>query len=454
MLRRRVSAVGAIVAALLLVPAALAATPLERFIAQAGEAPGFVPRGRPQVFRTASAWTGVLPTRKPKRDAGRLRREGFVLGVFQRLTDAHDPAIRRGSSAVIELGSASAARAEGRVDMREGIAAEPGATINRYTIRGVPGSFGYTATLAGRGASNAFFTEGRCLLTVGDSEPVGNVAAPVMAAVRAVFRRTDGSHPSPCATKANPVPTGTGTTTGTSSTTSTTTPSPPRSQPVGDPLGKTWTLTFDDEFNGTSIDTSKWVALTGWKNNNVTSNPKNCTENGGYLILALPGDGTGCDLYSSKTYGAGANAASLDVGDYVEARIYFPGPGTAPTSELDNWPAFWAYDGSGNWLAGENDIAEALGHIEANYHSSSAGFNVATPPGNWGNSWHVYGIHRSATQVQIFYDGTLIATASTSDDGGPEPIMFTSGKSNSCCGAPAVFGPAANVLVDWVRAWK
>ena len=224
-------------------------------------------------------------------------------------------------------------------------------------------------------------------------------------------------------------------------------------QPVGDPLGRAWTEVFDDEFNGTSIDKSRWVALNGWGNNNVTSNAKNCSESGGNLILALPGDGTGCDLYSSQKDGAGANAHDLLVGDYLEARIWFPGPGSSPTSTLDNWPAFWAYDGSGNWLAGENDIAEALGHMEFNYHSTGQN-STASPPGNWGNSWHVYGIYRSATQVQVFYDGVLVETLATSDNGGPESIMFTSGVTDACCGAPAVYGPAGNVLVDWVREWN
>jgi hypothetical protein len=214
-----------------------------------------------------------------------------------------------------------------------------------------------------------------------------------------------------------------------------------------------WTPVLDDEFNGTSIDTSKWVALNGWGNNNVTSNAKNCTENAGNLVLALPGDGTGCDLYSSQAYGAGANARALLVGDYLEARIFFPGPGTAPTSTLYNWPAFWAYDGSGNWNAGENDIAEALNHLEYNYSATGGGSGTDSPPGLWGNSWHVYGIYRAATQVLVFYDGVLVWTQNTNDTGSPEAIMFTSGKSDTCCGAPTAYGSAGNVLVDWVRDW-
>jgi hypothetical protein len=215
-----------------------------------------------------------------------------------------------------------------------------------------------------------------------------------------------------------------------------------------------WTEVFNDEFNGTSVNTSKWVALNGWKNNNVTSSAKNCTERGGNLVLALPGNGTGCDLYSSRKYGAGASAHALLVGDYLEARIWFPGRGTTPTSTCDNWPAFWAYDGSGNWLAGENDIAEGFGHMEVNYHSTTANATVASPPGRWCNSWHVYGIYRATKQIQAFYDGVRVATYSTSDNGGPQPIMFTSGASASCCGAPTLTSPAGNVRVDWVREWN
>jgi hypothetical protein len=214
---------------------------------------------------------------------------------------------------------------------------------------------------------------------------------------------------------------------------------------------------FDDEFNGTSVDTSKWAALSGWINNNITSNPADCSESGGDLVLALPGDGTGCDLSSAPGYGAGVNGYTLPVGGYLEARIWFPGPGSSPTSTIDNWPTFWALGvnpgGSGEG-GGEIDIAEGLGQLQVNYHSSSANQYVATPPGNWGNSWHVYGVYRGASQDEVFYDGNLVGTVTTADNGGPETILFTSGQTNACCGGPAQTGSAGDVLVDWVRAWK
>jgi hypothetical protein len=47
----------------------------------------------------------------------------------------------------------------------------------------------------------------------------------------------------------------------------------------------------------------------------------------------------------------------------------------------------------------------------------------------------------------------LVGSVNTSDDGGLQSIMFTSGVSEACCGAPQVYGAAGNVLVDWVREW-
>ena len=113
-----------------------------------------------------------------------------------------------------------------------------------------------------------------------------------------------------------------------SSPTGSSPPSSPGSQPMGDPQGKTWTLAFDDEFNGTSIDTTKWDVFNGvHPNNDVTSAAADCSESGGYLHLDVPGNGTGCNISSAwQPYtGAptGANAWELAIGDYVEARVWF-----------------------------------------------------------------------------------------------------------------------------------
>ena len=92
----------------------------------------------------------------------------------------------------------------------------------------------------------------------------------------------------------------------------------PGTQPVGDPRGINWTLTFDDEFNGTSIDPSKWVVYNDpakgcpgtaatchpdHDNNAVASSMASCREGpfgpNGEGVLDLDTNGTeGCDVAS------------------------------------------------------------------------------------------------------------------------------------------------------------
>ena len=227
---------------------------------------------------------------------------------------------------------------------------------------------------------------------------------------------------------------------------------------MGDPQGKTWTLAFDDEFNGTSIDTTKWDVFNGvHPNNGVASAAADCSESGGYLHLDVPGDGTGCNVssaYEPYTGAAtGANAWELAIGDYVEARVWFASSNATPSDPVANWPAFWT---SGvHWPAnGEIDIAEGLSKLTCSYHAPTGTVSPAcmpTPITAWGDSWHVYGAYRTATDVYVYWDGNLEATVPTTDAEGPQAIRFDIGVH---AGAPnSVFGSAGDMLVDWVRGW-
>ena len=112
----------------------------------------------------------------------------------------------------------------------------------------------------------------------------------------------------------------------------------------------------------------------------------------------------------------------LPVGGYAEARISFPGNGTA----IYNWPAWWT---SGpNWpAAGENDIAEGLGTLTENYHSPSGSHNPSTIPGTWSNGFHVYGLHRMASSADAYWDGQLVMSYATDDNGLPQSLILNVG---------------------------
>jgi beta-glucanase (GH16 family) len=195
-------------------------------------------------------------------------------------------------------------------------------------------------------------------------------------------------------------------------------------------------MTFDDEFNGTALNTNVWSNHAGWTNqNNVTDYASNVAEANGNLILTL----------ASSTSGAaiGSNQGYLAVGDFAEARVYFPGSGTS----IYNWPAWWA--SGANWpAAGESDIAEGLGTLTVNYHSPSGAHNTGTVSGTWSNAFHTYGIYRGSNYCDVYWDGQLVRQYTTDDNGGPENLIFTIGASNTL-----QFGAAGQVKVDYVRVW-
>jgi hypothetical protein len=147
---------------------------------------------------------------------------------------------------------------------------------------------------------------------------------------------------------------------------------------------------------------------------------------------------------SSPGDGAGANGFLLPVGGYAEARVLFPGNGTS----IYNWPAWWT-SGPGWPAAGEHDIAEGLGSLTVNYHSLSGSHNQGVIPGTWSNAFHVYGLHRKATSADVYWDGRLVKSYSTDDNGGAQSLLLNVGRGNT-----AVYGTGSQVKVDYVRAWR
>jgi hypothetical protein len=222
--------------------------------------------------------------------------------------------------------------------------------------------------------------------------------------------------------------------------------------PVGNIPG-TWTLAFDDEFDGSTLDSNKWTTMNGGGWGSTTCATANVSVSGGNLALILASassgacvcTGSSCAPAFGGSFNAGSGSYDLPVGGYTEARVNFPGAGTA----IYNWPAWWTSGPS--WPAGgEHDICEGLGMLTENYHSPSGAYNHGAIPGTWSNAFHVYGLHRMASSADVYYDGQKVLSYATDDNGDPESLLFDIMDGYGT----AMYGASSQVLVDYVRAWQ
>ena len=214
-----------------------------------------------------------------------------------------------------------------------------------------------------------------------------------------------------------------------------------------------WTLAFDDDFSGTSLDTSKWQP--DWFNSSMYLNgsrtdPNNVSVANGMLTLTLASASDGAAVATNP---AGGVSPGFQMGcGYIEGRIQFPGSG----STIYDWPAFWT--SSQNWPStGEIDMFEGLsGFATSNYHSGGAtqsSTNVQNLsgqiPGTWSGAFHIYGVDRQPGQDTIYWDGQKIRSYPTYDNCAPQYLLVNIGAGSY--GGPLVNG--AQVKVDYVRAW-
>lgn len=230
-------------------------------------------------------------------------------------------------------------------------------------------------------------------------------------------------------------------------------PAAPVSRSCGAPVcpqgpAGSWAVSFDDEFDGTSLDTSKWSTMDGEKMNDVTTLASNVRVGGGNLMLIRSDAGHGAYISSAPFAGAGAGAYLLPVGSYTEARIRFPGN----EKDIYNWPAWWTGSGPAWPDGGEFDIAEGTDTLWTVYHGADNAHYGASIPGAWTNEFHVYGLYRAADHAEIYWDGKLIASYPTSDNGAGHGLLLNVG--GGPYGGVPVTGAASAVKVDYVRAWK
>ena len=223
-------------------------------------------------------------------------------------------------------------------------------------------------------------------------------------------------------------------------------------QPNG-PTGS-FTLVFEDEFPGTTLNTNNWSASgSEWGGqgdssmNGVSTIAANVAVNNG-LTLTLSSSTVGSMIVSDPGYASHGFTFTEGI---VEAKIMFAGNG----SEIYNWPAFWTtcYPVSDWPSGGENDIAEGVyGTIELHVVDATHGGQGGQNAGYVGGAWHVFTLQRTATQSIFWYDGVNIATINTTQNAFPHFIILNNGYGTQQPG-PLGTGATGAMRVEYVRAW-
>ncbi|MFS3130090.1 family 16 glycosylhydrolase [Nocardioides sp. Bht2] len=242
--------------------------------------------------------------------------------------------------------------------------------------------------------------------------------------------------------------------------------------------GTLWACSFVDEFNGTSLDTSKWIPqVYGYATGSeqafacYSGSPENVAVRNGALQLTLvKRDAPAlCSNGESETrYWSGMVSTyerfSQTYGRF-EARIKSQASKVPGLHE-----AFWLYVDPRytNGLGGEIDIMETYSshpnlaipylHYDSNPEQVTSGPNQTTSFGCTASrgTFHTYRLEWTATKIQIFVDDRLCLTNTSGDAAFRQNFMvaFTQALGGPGNEPTSQTPLPATMSVDWVRVWK
>lgn len=233
-------------------------------------------------------------------------------------------------------------------------------------------------------------------------------------------------------------------------------------------------LAWSDEFDGESLDGSRWTVRAGARRDAINSADAISVSGGVLTITTFTSGGT---HFTGFIDTAGKVEPTFG---FLEARIRFgPSPG--------EWSAFWLQSptygtpiGDPAVAGAEIDIAEhravnATGiDISAQFssavhwdgygddHKSVTSGLTPTPPGpSLSGTWHVYGLLWTASGYSVFLDGRLLWATSSGVSQRGELIRLTSEVQDAAWagtipaeGYGSIDESATRMDVDWVRVWQ
>jgi hypothetical protein len=168
---------------------------LDRFLMRKDEEPRFRPGAAPGALpRSGGTITGVEAFVKDMplapADARRLRSEGFISYTFQPIRGPRTAGITNVALYATAEGAKHSLAHELRTDVIRSF--DPVANLRRFTVPGIPGARGWTASKPRVG--NLWWVQGRCVLVLGNQGP-GPLAGPLSTGARAIYERTNGQCP-------------------------------------------------------------------------------------------------------------------------------------------------------------------------------------------------------------------------------------------------------------------
>ncbi len=206
-----------------------------------------------------------------------------------------------------------------------------------------------------------------------------------------------------------------------------------------------WNLVFEDDFNGTSVDTTQWSLYNGTGNGGFgLRSPSAFSVSGGNLVV------TAQMVNGNLVSGGMAHKLNYKYGKF-EFRVRTEAdPSTATSGVVLTWPQ------SGNWpIDGENDMYETgtgssrnpfhtYIHYGANNSQHSFTHNAD------GTQWHIMAMEWSPTAIKMYRDDALVWTMT---DTNAIPDVYH----HLCIQLDAFKSTMTGVVhmyVDWVKIYQ